>query len=215
MATRTAAATAAKARIRDAAQGRILDAAAEVFSERGPAAATVAEIAARADMPTATVHYYFGSKTALYDAVLSQVLDLWLSEIDRIDTQGPPEEALSAYIRAKMRVSFAHPAASRIVAGEILRGGAKIESFVRDELLPHLQAKLDLVEHWRRSNRVRPVDPRTLFFLIWASTEFYATYASEVVAVRGVERLTEAEFETASDAIADIILRGALPRARD
>ncbi|MET0314438.1 MAG: TetR/AcrR family transcriptional regulator [Hansschlegelia sp.] len=212
-ATRTAAATAAKARIGDAARARILDAAAEAFSEKGPAAATIADVAARGGVPTATVHYYFGSKAALYDAVLSRVLDIWLLEIDQIDASGTPEQALGAYIRAKMRVSFAHPAASRIVAGEILRGGGRVAAFVRDELLPHLQAKLELVERWREAGRVRPVDARRLFFMIWASTEFYATHSGEILAIEGRDQLSETDFERASESIVDVILRGVLPRS--
>ncbi len=210
MSSRTAAARAAKARIRDSAQVRILDAAAEVFARNSLSGATMAEIAGEAGMPPATVHYYFKSKAALYDAVLDRMLESWLRELDQIDSSRHPADALAAYIVAKMRVSHSHPAASRIVAGEVLRGGTKLKSFLVQTFAPHLRAKLDLVEAWKRDALVRPVDPIRLFFLIWASTEFYANYASEIVALQGEESMTGDGLNTAARDLVDLILYGAI-----
>ncbi|WP_375455759.1 TetR family transcriptional regulator C-terminal domain-containing protein [uncultured Methylobacterium sp.] len=213
MSSRTTAARAAKARIRDTAQVRILDAAAEVFARSSLSGATMAEIAGEAGMPPATVHYYFRSKAALYDAVLDRMLESWLSELDQIDASGHPAEALAAYIVAKMRVSHSYPAASRIVAGEVLRGGTKLKSFLVEQFAPHLRTKLDLVDAWKRDSLVRPVDPMRLFFLIWASTEFYANYASEIVALEGEDAMTGDSLEKAARGLVDLILYGALPQA--
>jgi TetR/AcrR family transcriptional regulator len=60
---------------RDAARSRarILDAAETVFAERGYAATTMEQIAARAGMARASPGYFFGSKAGLYDEVLLRV----------------------------------------------------------------------------------------------------------------------------------------------
>ena len=211
MEARTAAAMAAKAKIRDAARTRILNAAAEIFARDGRAGARMGEIAEQAGMPSATVHYYFGSKAALYEAVLTDMLDLWLREIEQIDEQGDPMAAIAAYIRAKMCVSFAHPAASRIVAREIMEGGVRIARFLERDLLPLLAGKLRAVEGWCGHGLLRAVDARHLFFLIWGATEFYANFAAEVAAVLSVSSVTEAEITLASDSVVDMILSGVRP----
>ena len=212
MSSRTAAAQAAKARIRDAAQVRILDAAAEVFARKSLAGATMAEIAEAAEMPAATVHYYFGNKASLYDAVLRGMLEAWLSELDHIDPDASPADAIAAYIKAKMHISHSHPAASRIVAGEMLRGGLTLRAFLVDTFAPRLNAKLELVATWTRESRLRQIDPMRLFFLIWASTEFYANYASEIAALDEARLIDDVEVDATAESLVDLILYGVVPR---
>ncbi|MFC3053121.1 TetR/AcrR family transcriptional regulator [Kordiimonas pumila] len=51
---------------------RILDAAEELFSRRGYHGVTVREIATNSGVDTSLLHYYFGSKTSLFNAVISR-----------------------------------------------------------------------------------------------------------------------------------------------
>lgn len=65
-------------RARDEPRGtpaRILDAAEEVFAERGFASAPTREIAKRARVPLGAVHYYWGSKKGLREAVFARLGD--------------------------------------------------------------------------------------------------------------------------------------------
>ncbi len=54
----------------DDTRTRLLEAAGEVFAEKGYRAATVREICRRAGANVAAVHYYFGDKKALYVATV-------------------------------------------------------------------------------------------------------------------------------------------------
>jgi TetR/AcrR family transcriptional regulator len=109
-------------RIRTLNRARILQAAEEVFAEQGYRGATTAAIAGRAGLPKANLHYYFGTKEALYRAVLEGVLDLWLAELDAITADQNPGEALTRYIHAKVMYSKTRPHASRVFANEVIRG---------------------------------------------------------------------------------------------
>src|SRR5258708_35316200 len=90
-------AIAAKARIRKINEDRITAAAVSAFEKKGAHGTTIAEIAARLDMPTATVHYYFKNKDAMYDAVHQQIVHLRLSKIARIDDGVAPIVGIERY----------------------------------------------------------------------------------------------------------------------
>ncbi|MGA9335267.1 MAG: TetR/AcrR family transcriptional regulator [Rudaea sp.] len=53
-----------------ATQERILDAAEELFAQHGLYGVTIREVARHAGVDTALLHYYFGTKNGLFDAVL-------------------------------------------------------------------------------------------------------------------------------------------------
>ncbi len=57
-----------------ASRDALLDAAASLFGERGVAATTTAEIAARAGVTAAMVHYHFKGRDALLDALVQERL---------------------------------------------------------------------------------------------------------------------------------------------
>ena len=54
---------------------RLLDAARDCFAERGYAATTLRDIARRAELTQPLIHHYFGSKQALFEAVLDHAFD--------------------------------------------------------------------------------------------------------------------------------------------
>ena len=65
-------------RARDMPHGtaaKILDAAEQVFSEHGYAGTSTREIARRADVPFGALHYHWGSKKQLWDAVFRRLAD--------------------------------------------------------------------------------------------------------------------------------------------
>jgi AcrR family transcriptional regulator len=66
----------------DAQWHRVLDAATELFADRGYDEVTMAEIAAEADVARATVFNYFGSKHALIETITEGVLEVWGAMLD-------------------------------------------------------------------------------------------------------------------------------------
>ncbi|MBI5513928.1 MAG: TetR/AcrR family transcriptional regulator [Deltaproteobacteria bacterium] len=59
----------------EATRRRILDSAVKLFSARGLEGATVRDVALGAGVTLATVHHYFGSKDALFEACIAAVYD--------------------------------------------------------------------------------------------------------------------------------------------
>ena len=80
----------AKAVATTAASDAILDAAEDLFSKHGFYGVTIREVAREAGVDTALVHYYFGAKRGLFDAVFLRRAEVWNNE--RV-------EAINAYAR--------------------------------------------------------------------------------------------------------------------
>lgn len=86
----------------DRTRAKLLDAAGEVFAERGYYDATVRQICARAGANVAAVNYHFRDKLGLYTEVLRQTVGAVQNEAIRkaLDDEAAPEEKLRHAIRA-------------------------------------------------------------------------------------------------------------------
>lgn len=195
-------------RIRTLNRARILQAAEEIFAEQGYRGATTAAIAKRAGLPKANLHYYFGTKEALYRAVLDAVLDLWLSELDSITTDQDPGEALARYIHAKVMYSKTRPHASRVFANEVIRGARAIKGFLGADLVKRIEEKSAVLEAWVAAGQMEPVDPVHLFSIIWAASQHYADFEAQVTALKGGGRLSDQDYQAAAETITRFVLRG-------
>lgn len=201
--------TPAQGRIRRQNEQRILKAAELVFAEAGCAGATVADIADKAGLPKANIHYYFGTKEDLYRAVLDNVLRMWLVPIDAIQPGADPAEALTAYVTAKLEVSRARPHASKVFANEILHGAEQLQSFIADDLKRLVDAKAEVIENWIAEGRMAPVDPRLFLFMIWSVTQHYADFDSQIRIMLGRRKLTREDFARITPEVVRMVLRAA------
>jgi TetR/AcrR family transcriptional regulator len=195
-------------RIRQQQESAILDAAEPVFARAGFQGATMAEIALKAGLPKANLHYYFGTKVEVYRAVLSRILKLWLAETDRITGDAAPRDALTHYIEAKMRLSASHPDASRVFANELLHGAPEIGDYLRGELRNLVAAKAEVIESWIAAGKMAPVDPQHLFISLWALTQTYADFEAQVCAVLGRRQLGPLDYQRATGHVLQLVLRG-------
>jgi AcrR family transcriptional regulator len=79
----------------------ILAVASRLFSERGVAGTTMAEIARRSGLQQSSVYYYFRSKGALLDALVAEANRAPLELVERVRADGgPPSVQLYRIIRA-------------------------------------------------------------------------------------------------------------------
>ena len=197
-----------KGSIRQSNEALILCAGERVFARAGFNGATIAQIADEAGLPKANLHYYFGSKAALYRAVLARTLHDWLVPMDALQPQSEPRAALAAYIRTKMALSAQRPDASRVFANELLHGGPVLGDSLRGELHGLVLRKAAVIDGWIACGRMAPVDATHLFFTIWAATQTYADFDVQVRAVLGKSTLDAADHARATEHVVTLILRG-------
>jgi TetR/AcrR family transcriptional regulator len=197
-----------KSSIREVNERTILAAAESVFAERGYSGATMSMIAARAGSPKANVHYYFPTKEGLYRAVIGRVLTAWLDAAASFDTSDDPVEALTAYIGAKMDLAREMPLSSQIYASEIMRGAPVIQDFLDTTLSDWVRSRGNVVKRWIAEGRLKPVEPKYLFYMIWATTQHYANATHEMATLEGGMLLGGEAFDQAKRQVAETVLFG-------
>jgi TetR/AcrR family transcriptional regulator len=193
--------------IRQRNRALILAAAEEIFATQGYRGATTAAIAKKAGLPKANVHYYFGTKEALYMAVLEDILGLWLGELDRLTETADPATALAGYIRAKIRLSRERPLASKVYANEMIRGARHTRDFLKNELRNLVKEKAGVLEAWAAAGRIEPVDPVHFFSVIWAATQHYADFEVQVGSLLGRRQLSAKDYDEAAETVVRMVLR--------
>jgi len=195
-------------RIRQQNQLLIFAAAQEEFVHHGFKGASIKRIAERANLPRANIHYYYKNKLALYDAVLTDIVETWNLSFDTIKAEDDPKEALTAYIRAKVMYSKAHPAASRIFASEIIHGAPHLQNYLHGKFFDWMQRKTSAIESWIRQGKMDPIDPAHLLFFIWGATQHYADFGVQVLAAMNKDSLSEDDFEHIAATLIKFVLKG-------
>jgi len=197
-----------KPSIREINERAILAAAETVFAERGFSGATMSMIAARAGAPKANIHYYFPTKEILYRAVVERVLTAWLDAARSFDMSDDPKEALTAYIGAKMDLAREMPLSSQIYASEMMRGAPVVQDYLDTTLSEWVRSRSSVVRRWVAEGKLRPIEPKYLFYMIWATTQHYANAAHEMATLEGGAALSDAAFERAKRQVAQTVLFG-------
>ena len=136
---------------RDATRSRqaILDAAADVFSQKGYAATTIREISVRAGVSSGTPGYFFGSKLGIYRALFDRLLERVAGRARtiraRCDTT-PPERLAREFVAMYVDTP---PQYARLFAWEALSGVLDLRDYQPyKEAIGEVKATIEaLVQH--------------------------------------------------------------------
>lgn len=152
-------------------------AALEAFSQFGIHGTRLEQVAERAGVSKTNLLYYYPSKEALYVAVLQQILAIWLAPLKAFREDISPLVAIREYIRLKLEVSAITPGLEALLPRDA--AGAPL---LMGELTGDLKALVDeksaIVSGWIDRGKLAPVDPQHLIFMIWATTQHYADFAT-------------------------------------
>ncbi|MDQ0394503.1 HTH-type transcriptional regulator RutR [Labrys monachus] len=192
---------------------KILDSALSAFARHGLRGTRIEQIAEGAGMSKTNLLYYFRSKEALYAAVLTRTLSVWLSPLAELDAVRDPASALTAYIGQKLDCSRRYPDASRLFAIEIMQGAPHLKQVLATELTEVVEDKVAIIRGWIADGRLRPIEPHHLLFMIWATTQHYADFAVQISAITGKDLSDEAFYEDTRRSLTETILRGVLSEA--
>ncbi|NWB30044.1 TetR/AcrR family transcriptional regulator [Pseudomonas gingeri] len=187
---------------------KILLGAEKVFAEKGFGGTAMADIAEEVQLPRSNLHYYFSTKSELYSAVLLDLLEVWKQDALCFEMFDDPRVVLSTYIRAKMNHSRTRPHGSKVWANEIIHGAPTLGETLDLSLYDWAKMKEAKIRQWVEDGRILPVEPSSLLYMIWASTQHYADFNHQVTILNDHQPLSDLQFEKAVQTVTQVILRG-------
>ena len=145
-----------------AARARICEAAEPVFAARGFHGANVRELAAAADVPTASLLHHYPTKEKLYAAVLGAVAAELEELFVDLDGARPHRDRLAAAIEAYLDWSARCPARSNLLLRELRDNPARLEAAGGDVhlvLAPLVERLSRFIRSGQRAGAFRKVSP--------------------------------------------------------
>ena len=156
---------------------QILDAAGEIFAEKGFKQATIREICAQAGANIAAVNYHFGDKEQLYiQAVKSarNAVEEGAPLPDSVD-QADPEEALRVFIRT-LALRILNPQVEswrhRLLVREFMNPSRACEEIMQESIVPFMN-RLQAIIRRLMSDDVPEATIRQLAFSIVSQCAYY------------------------------------------
>jgi TetR/AcrR family transcriptional regulator len=203
---------AAKAHIRAENERLILEAGERIFAQHGFRGSTMQMIADQAGLPKANLHYYFDSKEKLYRCVVEKIFEIWLQAASSFENSDEPKEALKLYIYEKMQISRRHPYGSKVWANEVMQGAPIIQDFLETQMRSWTDGRIESIQAWIAAGKIRPVEPRWVMYMIWATTQHYADFGHQIETLNADAPLSEAQWEAASETVFEVIWNGLEPK---
>lgn len=192
---------------------KILDAATEVFAQKGYQHAKLSEIVALAGGSLSTLYRIYGDKEGLVSAILERRLDNLVGTLDSIhfSPDMPPEEALR---RTAVRMAEALAKPDSLVAYRIVIGEGQQFPHLREWFFEHAVVSIrnTLTAYFEQeiaSGRLKLVSAEA------AAMQFYGMIFSDFVIRAASGYITQVDPDEVRERAlfaVDLFLRGALPR---
>ena len=120
----------------DERRGRLIQAAEDVFLERGYVLATMDDVSRRAGMSKKTIYQLFSTKQALFAALIAQYTEHLMMPIKTDDGTRGPRAVLEDFLRqlARFVLSPRQIAMHRLVISEAMRTPELAQAFLREAM---------------------------------------------------------------------------------
>ncbi|MGM8887787.1 MULTISPECIES: TetR/AcrR family transcriptional regulator [unclassified Psychrobacter] len=194
--------------IRAQNQALILSAAEEEFVLQSYRGATMQGIADRAGLPKANIHYYFKNKKNLYKAVLHSIIQEWNEGLITMTVDSDPKVVIEKFVRTKLHQAFANPNRHKLFALEVIGGAPHLHDFMSTTMKEWALDKTQVMKTWHEQGKISVVDPLQLLILIWATTQRYAEFETEIVGLMEKNAYDKQDEARAAEFLVPFILKG-------
>ena len=156
---------------------QIFNAALKVFSRKGKDGARMQEIADYAGINRALLHYYFRSKSKLYEAVFAHGFKQFIGGLSQsLRSERSFESSLRTFVHGYMDYLCEHQDMARLMINECLSGGPTLESYLstaieKREEFPGLLME-DRIQQAIEAGEIREVDPQHTMLTIVSACLF-------------------------------------------
>ncbi len=196
---------------REATQASLLQAALEVFSEKGFDGASTREIATLAGAHNALIKYHFSSKDALWRAAVAFLFERQAKELALPRPDDPVHADFRAYAKAVIRAvvvySAKHPEHARLMMQESMRDSERLhwatDSFIAD--ISKVSARF--IEMCKREGILPNVSTPALVYIFVGAAQTFYTLAPEVRRVWNIDPSDPDVIEAHIEALTQVLVR--------
>lgn len=198
---------------------KIIQAATEVFLQKGKDGARMQEIADHAGINKALLHYYFRSKDRLYDKVFETTLESFFGEFfDAILENDNPQQFLKGFIEKYINALSRRPEVIRFIIWEIGQGGVNFSKVAQAIFAERGFSEIPfpaIIQQAINKGEIRPVDP-VQFMLSAIGMCLYPFIAQPLIEKLfvGIQVNSAAFLENRKKEVFDLIWNGIKPEEK-
>ena len=186
----------------------ILNAAKEVFQEKGMAGSRMQEIADKAKINKSMLHYYYRSKQLLFEAVFKNAFRLLAPQLNKVlNDDSELFDKIRNFTNNYISFVIAHPYIPNFVIQELNKNPDFIDRLRKEKDFPTLKKFKIQVEEAIDSGIIKPIEPEQLFINI-ISLNIFPFIAAPLL--QGLINVTEKEYrelmERRKTEVADFII---------
>jgi AcrR family transcriptional regulator len=125
---------------------RILDAAEDLFAEKGYSATSLGDVADRVGIRSPSLYNHFKNKEALYEAVLERLLAVFSEPLAELDRGPVTQERVFFWLETIVRQHHANPNLARLLQHAALSGGPHTNELIDRLFSPMFQSGAQRIE---------------------------------------------------------------------
>ncbi|NQX87978.1 MAG: TetR/AcrR family transcriptional regulator [Halioglobus sp.] len=125
---------------------RILDAAEDLFAEKGYSATSLGDVADRVGIRSPSLYNHFKNKEALYEAVLERLLAVFSAPLGELDRGSVTQERVFFWLETIVRQHHANPNLARLLQHAALSGGPHTNELIDRLFSPMFQPGANRIE---------------------------------------------------------------------
>jgi TetR/AcrR family transcriptional regulator len=185
----------------------VLNAAEDVFAEKGYGGARIREIAEKVGVTTAMVHYYFDSKENLYKAVLNRILSDLIVLARSVDEVESRAERLRRFFLGFFDYTAKHRNFARLFAMDVGSNREHLDNIVREFFRPQFKDGVRFIREGIKEKEFLPVDAEQFLTAIYGMTITYFAESHFVSVMLGKDAMSHDLLAARRACLLDMIYR--------
>lgn len=165
---------------------KIVEAATELFAENNFEAVSLKKIASKAGANSALISYYFGNKQKLYEHILSDQADFFMSSLENLEATGlTPLKRMLHFLDEQTRSHLENPNAIRIIYRELLSPTEIGAETIEKKILTIQDRMIQALEEAIENGTVKPdTNTHAAAFTLISISAFYLLTHQYILASR-------------------------------
>lgn len=160
---------------------QLLEAARSLFAKQGYDAVSIREVAEMAQVNPAMIHYYFGSKQGLYEAMLTDTFTPLIERLASVLGSADDAEALRNFFKLYMHTLGSNPWMPPLILREVVAEGGRLRGWFIQQFASRGGGMLTrLIEREQAAGRIRADADSTLTALSMVSLAVFPFVAMPV-----------------------------------